>query len=157
VAEKISASQGLHIKHHLQSILPLKAMMDSNREKQRQLKQTLQVTEMCADHAKTALENAWKMIWDHSKWRGMKGCIYSPQYHSLALAFTCTGCAQTRFSPLLSQVAKVFKIDIKCCMHHHTVMHAIAKAGIKVCLQLGHEMARAKAGDIFLTLLYFFF
>jgi hypothetical protein len=156
-AEKISASQGLCIEHHLQSILRLEAMVDSNREKQRELKKTLRATEMREDRAKTALENARKPIRDRPKWTGMKGCIYSSQYHSLALAFTRAGCAQARFGPLLSRVAKVFKIDIKRCMHRRTIGRDITEAGIKVRLQLGHEMARAKGGDIFPTLLYFFF
>ncbi|KAF8173537.1 hypothetical protein K438DRAFT_1610596 [Mycena galopus ATCC 62051] len=75
----------------------------------------------------------------------MKGRIYSTQYRSLALAFTRAGCAQARFGPLLSRVAKVFNINIKRCMHRRTVGRAITEAGIKVRLQLGHEMARAKA------------
>jgi hypothetical protein len=81
-AERISASQGLRIEHHLQSILCLEAMVDSNREKQRELKKALRATETREDCAKTALENA------------RKGRIYSSQYRSLALAFTRAGCAQ---------------------------------------------------------------
>jgi hypothetical protein len=42
-------------------------------------------------------------------------------------------------------------------MHRRTVGRAITEAGIKVRLQLGHEMVRAKGGAVIRTLLYFFF
>ncbi|KAJ7347877.1 hypothetical protein DFH08DRAFT_698722 [Mycena albidolilacea] len=71
--------------------------------------------------------------------------MYSSQYRTLALAFTRAGCAQARLGPLLSRVAKVFNVNIKRTMSRRTVGRVVTEAGIKVRLQLGHELARTKA------------
>ncbi|KAJ6451745.1 hypothetical protein C8R45DRAFT_763413, partial [Mycena sanguinolenta] len=80
-----------------------------------------------------------------SKWKGMSGRTYSSQYRTLAMAFTKAGCAQSRVGHLLARVGKVFGISICRTMSRRTVGRVITEAGIKVCIQLGHELARAKA------------
>jgi hypothetical protein len=99
---------------------------------------------MWETQAKTSLETALETIRSRSKWSGMKGRMYSSQYRTLALAFTHAGCAQARLGPLLSRVAKVFNVNIKRSMSRQTVGRVITEAGIKVRLQLGHELARTK-------------
>ncbi|KAF8164043.1 hypothetical protein K438DRAFT_1545983, partial [Mycena galopus ATCC 62051] len=64
---------------------------------------------------------------------------------SLAFDFTRAGCAQSRIGGLLQRVGKVFGVRIKHKMNRRTVGRVITEAGIKVRLQLGHELARAKA------------
>ncbi|KAJ6531015.1 hypothetical protein B0H10DRAFT_1791827 [Mycena sp. CBHHK59/15] len=95
--------------------------------------------------AKTDLEKARKGVRTKSKWSGMNRRAYDSQYRSLALAFTRAGCAQARLGPLLSRVGKVFGIKIKRTMSRRTVGRVVTEAGIKVRIQLGHELARAKA------------
>ncbi|KAF8134119.1 hypothetical protein K438DRAFT_1787305 [Mycena galopus ATCC 62051] len=104
----------------------------------------MRATEMREKRAKTSLQKARDTIRTRSKWPAMKGRMYSAQYRSLALAFTRAGCAQARVGALLGRMAKVFNIKIKRLMCRRTVGCAVTEAGIKVRLQLAHELARTK-------------
>ncbi|KAJ6452895.1 hypothetical protein C8R47DRAFT_997938 [Mycena vitilis] len=74
----------------------------------------------------------------------MRRQMYNTHYRSLALAFTKAGCAQARLGPLLVRVGKILGVKIKRSMSRRTVGRVITEAGIKVRIQLGHELARAK-------------
>ncbi|KAJ7123270.1 hypothetical protein C8R43DRAFT_1148103 [Mycena crocata] len=66
---------------------------------------------------------------------------YHSQYRTLALAFTRAGCAQSRIGPLLSRIGKVLNVKIGRSMSRRTVGRVITEAGVKVRIQLGHELA----------------
>jgi hypothetical protein len=76
--------------------------------------------------------------------------MFSSEYRTLAMAFSKAGCAQARIGPLLSRVGKVFGIKIKRSMSRRTVGRVITEAGVKVRIQLGYELARAK-GEYYLS------
>ncbi|KAJ7506623.1 hypothetical protein B0H11DRAFT_1794540 [Mycena galericulata] len=144
-AEKLSQSQALRIETLLQNITRLDAVILSHSQQRKELQQTLRATGMREKRAKTSLSAARKELKAMKSWSGMKKRTFTTKFRSLALAFTRSGTAQDRIGPLLTRVGKVFGIEIKRTMSRRTIGRIITEAGIKVRIQLGHELARAKA------------
>ncbi|KAJ7460120.1 hypothetical protein B0H11DRAFT_1736746 [Mycena galericulata] len=95
--------------------------------------------------AKYALTKTRIKLKTKSTYSLMSRRAYNTQFRTLALACTRAGCAQARLGPLLVRIGKVFGVKLKRTMSRRTVGRIITEAGIKVRLQLGHELARAKA------------
>ncbi|KAF7363183.1 hypothetical protein MVEN_00670900 [Mycena venus] len=144
-AEKVSKAAALHIETLLQSISQLNAAASAQKAAKSELYKDLRATRMRETRAKTAVRKLRKELAAKSRWSGMNRHAYSSQSRSLAMAFVKAGCAQSRIGPLLSRVGKVFGISIRRSMSRRTVGRIITEAGVKVRLQLGHELARAKA------------
>ncbi|KAF7377133.1 hypothetical protein MSAN_00132400 [Mycena sanguinolenta] len=143
-AEKLSKSESLQIETLLQTISSLDQKLDTQQQQQKDLYKTLQATSMREKRAKAVLQQVRTQLRAKSKWSGMNRRMFSSQYRSLALAFTRAGCAQARLGPLLIRVGKILGVTIKRSMSRRTVGRVITEAGIKVRLQLGHELAQAK-------------
>ncbi|KAJ7446015.1 hypothetical protein B0H11DRAFT_1824637, partial [Mycena galericulata] len=144
-AEKLSQPQALRIETLLQHITRLDAVILSHSQQRKELQQTLRATGMREKRAKTSLSAARKELKAMKSWSGMKKRTFTTKFRSLALAFTRSGTAQDGIGPLLTRVGKVFGIEIKRTMSRRTIGRIITEAGIKVRIQLGHELARAKA------------
>ncbi|KAF7334122.1 hypothetical protein MVEN_02318000 [Mycena venus] len=144
-AEKVSKAAALNIETLLQSISQLNAAASAQKAAKSELYKDLRATRMRETRAKTAVRKLRKELAAKSRWSGMNRHAYSSQSRSLAMAFVKAGCAQSRIGPLLSRVGKVFGISIRRSMSRRTVGRIITEAGVKVRLQLGHELARAKA------------
>ncbi|KAJ7477803.1 hypothetical protein B0H11DRAFT_1726266 [Mycena galericulata] len=71
----------------------------------------------------------------------MNGRSYGAQYRTPTMAFTKAGCAQSRVGNLLARVGKDFGVPIRRTMSRRTVGRVTMEAGVKVRLQLGHELA----------------
>ncbi|KAF7360906.1 hypothetical protein MSAN_01120500 [Mycena sanguinolenta] len=149
-AEKLSKSESLRIETLLQTISSLDQKLDTQQQQQKDLYKTLRATNMREKHAKAVLQQVRTQLRAKSKWSGMNRRMFSSQYRSLALAFTRAGCAQARLGPLLIRVGKILGVTIKRSMSRRTVGRVITEAGIKVRLQLGHELARAKSMYLYL-------
>ncbi|KAJ7183448.1 hypothetical protein C8R46DRAFT_883756 [Mycena filopes] len=79
------------------------------------------------------------------KWSAKRGHAFTAQYRTIALAATRAGCAQSRLGPLITRIGRLFGVQVSRSMSRRTVGRVITEAGIKVRLQLGHELAQAKA------------
>lgn len=143
-SKNISNAAALHIESLLQSISRLNSSASVQKAAKDELYRDLRATQMRETRAKTALQKLKEKLAAKSKWNGMKGRAYNSQYRTLVMAFTKAGCAQSRVGPLLSRVGKVLGVSIKRTMGRRTVGRVITEAGVKVRIQLGHELARAK-------------
>jgi hypothetical protein len=108
------------------------------------IQKTLKSTEMHEKRAKSSLQQTRTALKQKSSMSTKNRHAYTTQYRSLALAFTRAGCVQARIGGLLKRVGRVLGVQIKRSMSRRTVGRVITEAGIKVRLQLAHEMARAK-------------
>lgn len=157
-SEKASNSATLHIQTLLQSISRLNAAASVQKAAKADLYNNLRATQMREKRAKGTIQKLRKELAAKSKWSGMKGRTYNSQYRTLAMAFSKAGCAQSRIGPLLTRVGKVFGVSIRRSMCRRTVGRVITEAGIKVLIQLGHELARAKGeAPLFLEVFFLMF
>jgi DNA repair exonuclease SbcCD ATPase subunit len=143
-AEKVSKATALEIETMLHSISRLNATASAQKAAKSELYKDLRATRMRETRAKSAVQKLRKELAAKSRWSGKNRHAYSSQSRSLAMAFVKAGCAQSRIGPLLSRVGKVLGVKIKRSMSRRTVGRVITEAGIKVRIQLGHELARAK-------------
>ncbi|KAJ6520306.1 hypothetical protein C8R45DRAFT_887516, partial [Mycena sanguinolenta] len=95
-------------------------------------------------YAKETIQKLRRDLKTKSRWSGTRNRTYTSQYRSLALAFTRAGCAQAKLGSLLVRVGKILGIKVTRGMSRRTVGRVVTEAGIKVRLQLGYELARAK-------------
>ncbi|KAJ6503911.1 hypothetical protein C8R45DRAFT_1185995 [Mycena sanguinolenta] len=144
-AENLSNSISLRVESLLQTISCLDQKLDAHCQRYKALYKERRATEMREKRAKTALQKVRAELRAKSRWSGMNRRTYNSHYRSLALAFTRAGCAQARLGPLLVRVGKILGVKITRAMSRRTVGRVITEAGIKVRLQLGHELARAKS------------
>ncbi|KAJ7257743.1 hypothetical protein C8J57DRAFT_1516628 [Mycena rebaudengoi] len=100
---------------------------------------------MRAQRAKTTLAATRAGLKSKSTYLATRKRAYNTQIRSFALAFTRAGCAQARLGPLLIRIGKLFGVQLNRSMSRRTVGRIITEAGIKVRLQLGYELVRAKA------------
>jgi hypothetical protein len=149
-SRKLSKKAALDIEHLLQSISRLNTAQRSQKAAYADLQKDFQLTERREKRGKSIIQRLRKELLAKSKWNGTKGRMFSSEYRTLAMAFSKAGCAQARIGPLLSRVGKVFGIKIKRSMSRRTVGRVITEAGVKVRIQLGYELARAK-GEYYLS------
>jgi chromosome segregation ATPase len=143
-ANSFTKSHAIRIETLLTTIHHLNRKIDSHRAEKIQIRKTLKSTQMRESRAKSALERTRTALKQKSHSLSTSHRTYTTQYCSLALAFTCAGCAQARIGGLLTRVGEVLGVRLKCSLSRRTVGRVITEAGIKVRLQLGHELARAK-------------
>ncbi|KAJ7353020.1 hypothetical protein DFH08DRAFT_804606 [Mycena albidolilacea] len=144
-ANSLTKSHAIRIETLLRTIHHLNRKIDSHRAEKIQIRKTLKSTQMRESRAKSALERTRITLKQKSRSLSTSHHTYTTQYCSLALAFTRAGCAQARIGGLLTRVGEVLGVRLKCSMSQRTVGCVITEAGIKVRLQLRHELARAKA------------
>ncbi|KAJ6574411.1 hypothetical protein B0H19DRAFT_1063370 [Mycena capillaripes] len=144
-SRKFSNKAALDIESLLQSIARLNTAASAHKLTINELLHDLRTSRTREKRAKSTVQRLRKEILGKSKWSGTKGRMYNSQYRTLAMAFSKAGCAQSRIGPLLSRIGNVFGIKIKRSMSRRTVGRVITEAGIKVRIQLGYELARAKA------------
>lgn len=149
-SRKLSKKAALDIEHLLQSISRLNTAQRSQKAAYADLQKDFQLTERREKRGKSIIQRLRKELLAKSKWNVTKGRMFSSEYRTLAMAFSKAGCAQSRIRPLLSRVGKVFGIKIKRSMSRRTVGRVITEAGVKVRIQLGYELARAK-GEYYLS------
>lgn len=147
-SKKLSTQTVKHIESLLFTISRLNAATSSLKSEKTGILADLKATRMREARAKSVIQKLRKELTTKSKWSGMKGRMFNSQYRTLAMAFTKAGCAQSRIGSLLARVGKVFGVNIKHSMSRRTVGRVITEAGIKVRIQLGHEMARAKGNIV---------
>ncbi|KAJ7321999.1 hypothetical protein DFH08DRAFT_818376 [Mycena albidolilacea] len=141
----LTKSHAIRIETLLTTIHHLNRKIDSHRAEKIQIRKTLKSTQMRESRAKSALERTRTALKQKSRSLSTSHRTYITQYRSLALAFTRAGCAQARIGGLLTRAREVLGVRLKRSMSRRTVGRVITEAGIKVRLQLGHVLARAKA------------
>ncbi|KAJ7174753.1 hypothetical protein C8R46DRAFT_892050 [Mycena filopes] len=144
-AEKLSRAESLRIEDQLHTISRLTTSVHSLRDKARHLKKTLRATDKREKRSKQNAATLRKELFTRKKWSAKKGHAFNAQYRTIALAATRAGCAQSRLGPLITRIGRMFGVHVSRSMSRRTVGRIITEAGIKVRLQLGHELAQAKA------------
>ncbi|KAJ7455619.1 hypothetical protein B0H11DRAFT_1926006 [Mycena galericulata] len=144
-AEGLTASSNLRIETLLRTVERLHRTIDTQKQDKLIIQKKLKNSKMREKRGKYALMKTRIKLKTKSTYSLMSRRAYNTQFRTLALACTRAGCAQARLGPLLVRIGKVFGVKLERTMSRRTVGRIITEAGIKVRLQLGHELARAKA------------
>ncbi|KAJ7185051.1 hypothetical protein C8R46DRAFT_1209230 [Mycena filopes] len=144
-AEKLSKTDALRIEGMLQQISSFEHTLSRYRQNAKDQYNTLRATQKREKRAKTKAGLLKEEVLKRKKWKAKHGHAYNAQYRAIALAAKRAGCAQARIGPLLLRIGKMFGVQVHGSMSRRTVSRVCTEAGIRVELQIGHELARAKA------------